>query len=98
MGLNARYQFVLLYTVGWDRIAAAAEDIDDAVAEDAIRVGEDAGLPLRHFALWITSALSRRGRFGNRTLGGEPRGSKMRFAEYQAGGDGVSSCFTRARE
>jgi hypothetical protein len=23
MGLNARYQFVLLYTLGWDRIAAA---------------------------------------------------------------------------
>jgi NADPH2:quinone reductase len=59
MGLNARYQFVLLYTVGWDRIAAAAEDIDNAVAEGAFRVGEDAGLPLHHFTLEDAAAAHR---------------------------------------
>ena len=51
MGLNARYQFVLLYTVGWDRIAAAAADINQAIEDGAFRVGEQAGLPLHRFAL-----------------------------------------------
>jgi NADPH2:quinone reductase len=51
MGLNARYQFVLLYTVGWDRIAAAAADINQAVEGGAFRVGESAGLPLQRFGL-----------------------------------------------
>jgi NADPH2:quinone reductase len=51
MGLNARYQFVLLYTVGWDRIAAAAADINAAIEDGALRVGEAAGLPLHRFAL-----------------------------------------------
>jgi NADPH:quinone reductase len=51
MVLNARYQFVLLYTVGWDRIVAAAADINQAIEADALRVGESAGLPLHHFGL-----------------------------------------------
>jgi NADPH2:quinone reductase len=51
MGLNARYQFVLLYTVGWDRIAAAAADINEAIEAGAFRVGEEAGVPLHRFAL-----------------------------------------------
>src|SRR5262245_37076976 len=51
MGLNARYQFVLLYTVGWDRITAAAEDINQAIGDGAFRVGEQAGVPLHRFAL-----------------------------------------------
>ena len=51
MGLNARYQFVLLYTVGWDRIAAAAADINHAIEDGAFRVGEQAGLPLHRFTL-----------------------------------------------
>jgi NADPH:quinone reductase len=51
MSLNARYQFVLLYTVGWDRIAAAAADINQAVEDGAFRVGEHAGLPLHRFSL-----------------------------------------------
>jgi NADPH2:quinone reductase len=51
MGLNARYQFVLLYTVGWDRIAAAASDINAAIEDGALRVGEEAGVPLHRFAL-----------------------------------------------
>jgi NADPH:quinone reductase len=56
MGLNARYQFVLLYTVGWDRIAAAAADINGAIEAGALRVGERAGLPLHRFALEDTPA------------------------------------------
>jgi NADPH2:quinone reductase len=51
MGLNARYQFVLLYTVGWDLITAAAEDVNRAIADGGFRVGEEAGLPLHRFAL-----------------------------------------------
>ena len=56
MGLNARYQFVLLYTVGWDRIAGAAADINQAIEDGALQVGERAGLPLHRFALEDTAA------------------------------------------
>jgi NADPH2:quinone reductase len=51
MGLNTRYQFVLLYTVGWENITAAAEDINAAITDGALSVGEAAGLPLHHFSL-----------------------------------------------
>jgi len=51
MMLNARYQFVLLYTVGWDRIVGAAADIDHAIDDGAYRIGEQAGLPVHRFAL-----------------------------------------------
>jgi NADPH2:quinone reductase len=51
MGLNTRYQFVLLYTVGWDRIADAAADLNQAIADGGFRVGEDVGLPLHRFDL-----------------------------------------------
>jgi NADPH2:quinone reductase len=56
MGLNSRYQFVLLYTVGWDKIAAAAADINRAIEDGAFRVGEEAGLPLHRFGLEETAA------------------------------------------
>lgn len=56
MGLNARYQFVLLYTVGWDRIAAGAADVNQAIEAGAFRVGEEAGLPLHRFSLEETAA------------------------------------------
>jgi NADPH2:quinone reductase len=56
MGLNARYQFVLLYTVGWDRITAAAADINQGIEDGALQVGEGAGLPLHRFALEDTAA------------------------------------------
>lgn len=49
--MNTRYQFVLLYTVGWDRITAAAADINEAIGDGAFRVGEQSGLPLHHFPL-----------------------------------------------
>jgi NADPH2:quinone reductase len=51
MVLNTRYQFILLYTVGWDRIGAGAADINQAIEQGAFRVGEHAGLPLHHFPL-----------------------------------------------
>jgi NADPH2:quinone reductase len=56
MGLNARYQFVLLYTLGWDRIAIAADDINHAIEDGAFRVGEPAGLPLHRYHLEDTAA------------------------------------------
>jgi len=56
MSLNTRYQFVLLYTVGSERITAAAADINQAIEHGAFRVGEDAGLPLHRFGLDDTHA------------------------------------------
>ena len=56
MGLNTRYQFVLVYTVGWERIAAAAADVNAAVEDGALRVGEQSGLPLHRFRLEDTAA------------------------------------------
>jgi NADPH:quinone reductase len=56
MALNARYQFVLLYTVGWDRIANAAADLNQAIDDRAFRVGEQAGLPVHRFDLDDTAA------------------------------------------
>ena len=48
---NLRYQFVLLYTLGQDLVDAAAEDINAAGPAGALRVGEEAGVPLHHFPL-----------------------------------------------
>jgi NADPH2:quinone reductase len=56
MVLNARYQFVLLYTVGWDRIANAAADLNQAIDDGAFRIGEQAGLPVHRFDLDDTAA------------------------------------------
>jgi NADPH2:quinone reductase len=56
MGLNARYQFVLLYTLGWERVAAAAADVNEAIEDGAFRVGDAAGLPLHRFRLEETAA------------------------------------------
>jgi NADPH2:quinone reductase len=55
MGLNTRYQFVLLYTVDWEFLTAAAEDINAAIAAGALPIGESAGLPLHHFPLAQTA-------------------------------------------
>ena len=56
MALNARYQFVLLYTVGWNRIANAAADLNQAIDHGAFRIGEQAGLPVHHFDLDDTAS------------------------------------------
>lgn len=53
--LNVRYQFLLLYTVGDAALAAAAEDLGLALADGALPVGEDAGLPLTRFPLERTA-------------------------------------------
>ena len=53
--LNVRYQFLLLYTVGQEALAAAVEDVTAAVHDGALAVGEDAGLPLHWFELAHTA-------------------------------------------
>ena len=64
---NARYQFVLLYTVGWDRIAIAASAINRAIRDGALSVGEQAGLPIHRFTLEETAAAH--AAVENRTVG-----------------------------
>ncbi|WIB27585.1 NADPH:quinone reductase [Curtobacterium sp. MCSS17_015] len=56
MGINARYQFLLLYTIGDAALAAAAEDITAALRDGVLAVGEDAGLALIRFPLEETAA------------------------------------------
>jgi NADPH2:quinone reductase len=52
---NARWQFVLVYTAPRDWKARAVDDVSAAVLDGAVRVGEDAGLPLHHFPLERTA-------------------------------------------
>jgi NADPH2:quinone reductase len=52
---NARWQFVLVYTAPADWKARAVDDVSAAVLDGAVRVGEDAGLPLHHFPLEHTA-------------------------------------------
>jgi NADPH2:quinone reductase len=59
MGLNARYQFVLLYTVGWDRIADAADDVNRCITAGAFGIGEAHGLPVHRFMLQETADAQR---------------------------------------
>lgn len=54
-GINTRYQFVLLYTVGQKARDEAAEDIVAAIEAGALPVGTDAGLPLHLFDLADTA-------------------------------------------
>jgi NADPH2:quinone reductase len=51
MTVNARWQFVLLYTLNARAKELAVEDVAAGVADGALRVGEDAGLPLHVFPL-----------------------------------------------
>jgi NADPH2:quinone reductase len=55
MGLNTRFQFILLYTVGREALAAAAADVSVAVRDGALPVGEAAGLPLHRYSLERTA-------------------------------------------
>ncbi|PUA79829.1 NADPH:quinone reductase [Nocardioides currus] len=52
---NARFQWVLLYTVGDAALRAAAEDITAALVDGAFGVGEEHGLPLHHYPLTETA-------------------------------------------
>jgi len=51
MGMNARYQFVLVYTEPDLAKRRALEDVAAAVSAGALRVGPEAGLPLHRFPL-----------------------------------------------
>ena len=48
MSTNARYQFVLVYTMPGAAKEQAVRDVNDAATEGAIRVGAEAGLPLHN--------------------------------------------------
>jgi NADPH2:quinone reductase len=48
---NARFQWVLLYTVAQSALQAAAEDITAALADGAFGVGDEHGLPVHHYPL-----------------------------------------------
>ncbi|MEH0938348.1 NADPH:quinone reductase [Micromonospora psammae] len=52
---NARWQFVLVYTEPAVAKARAVRDVSAAVAQGAVRVGADAGLPLHHHPLAETA-------------------------------------------
>jgi NADPH:quinone reductase len=56
MTLNARWQYILLYTMTNAAKADGVAAISAAVRAGAVRVGEDAGLPLSHFPLDQTAA------------------------------------------
>ncbi|KQS08261.1 NADPH:quinone reductase [Curtobacterium sp. Leaf183] len=56
MSVNARYQFLLLYTIGDEALAAAAEDVTEALHDGVLPVGAEAGLPLTRFDLADTAA------------------------------------------
>ena len=53
--LNLRWQGVLLYTISDAAKADAVSAVTAALADGALRVGEDAGLPLHHFLLERTA-------------------------------------------
>lgn len=48
---NLRYQFIILYTLDPALLSLAVADVSAAVRDGALRVGEDAGLPLHHYRL-----------------------------------------------
>ena len=51
MTKNIRYQFILTYTVTPEQKAAAVAGVSAALADGALRVGQDHGLPLTRFPL-----------------------------------------------
>lgn len=57
--LNSRYQFLVLYTVGADKLRAGAEDVNAALSAGALRVGPDHGLPLHRYPLEDTAEAHR---------------------------------------
>ncbi|MGY1740170.1 MULTISPECIES: NADPH:quinone reductase [unclassified Blastococcus] len=59
MGPNARWNFVFVYTVPARAKVLAVEDVNAAVLDGAVRVGEDAGLPLHVYPLAETAQAHR---------------------------------------
>jgi NADPH2:quinone reductase len=55
MAINARWQFVLLYTLPVAAKAMAIQDVAAAAVGEAIAVGEDVGLPIHRFPLERTA-------------------------------------------
>ncbi|WP_066520627.1 NADPH:quinone reductase [Curtobacterium ammoniigenes] len=55
MSINARYQFLLLYTIGQAALDAAAADVSAAVRDGALPVGAEHGLPIVRFPLEETN-------------------------------------------
>ena len=55
MTANARWQFVLVYTEPRRAKEIGVEDVNAAVLDGAVRVGEDAGLPMHVFPLEQTA-------------------------------------------
>jgi NADPH2:quinone reductase len=56
MMANARYQFVLVYTVPVGAKDQAVADVSAALTAGALRVGDEAGLPVHRFPLAQTAA------------------------------------------
>jgi NADPH2:quinone reductase len=56
MSKNVRFQFILTYTVTDEQKAAAVAAVSAALADGALRVGEEHGLPLTRFRLEETGA------------------------------------------
>jgi NADPH2:quinone reductase len=56
MTANARWQYVLVYTEPRRAKELGVEDVNAAVLDGAVRVGDDAGLPLHVFPLAETAA------------------------------------------
>jgi NADPH2:quinone reductase len=59
MNANARWQFVLVYTEPERAKAIGVEDVNAAVLDGAVRIGEDAGVPLHVFPLAQTAQAHR---------------------------------------
>ena len=55
MSRNLRYQFILVYTIAAAAKEQAVADVTAAVADGALPVGEEAGLPLHRFPLERTA-------------------------------------------
>jgi NADPH2:quinone reductase len=55
MAPNARWQFVLVYTAPHTWKRRAVDDVSAAVLDGAVRVGDEAGLPVHHFPLERTA-------------------------------------------
>jgi NADPH2:quinone reductase len=53
--LNSRYQFLVLYTVGQDKLRAGAEDVNTAMRAGALGIGEERGLPIHRYPLAETA-------------------------------------------
>ena len=51
MMLNARWQFVLVYTAPEEWKRRAVRDVSRGIAEGVVTVGEEHGVPLHHFGL-----------------------------------------------